>query len=213
MKKILIACGILAPIIYLATVVLGGLLRPGYSHISQAISELLTVWAPNKPLLDALMAIYNVLSGLCAVGLLLLIRASRQSKGRSSGILAAILLLVQVIFGLLTLIFPQDQPGLPATTGGTLHLILAGGSSLTSMLTILLMGFWFRGADGFRSFGTYSFISVGIVFLSGGLAAASAASASPLLGLVERITIGAYLQWLFVIAFRLFGYTIRRQSA
>jgi hypothetical protein len=213
MKKVLVSCGILAPIVYLAAVLLGGLLRPGYSHISQAISELLTMWAPNKPLLDALMAIYNVLTGLCAVGLLLLIRNRRQVKGQRSGNLAAMFLLLQALFGLFTLAFPQDPPGLPATTTGTFHLVLAGGSSLTSMLMILLLGFWFRGMDGLGSFSVYSFISVGIVFLAGGLAAASAASASPFLGLVERITIGAYLQWLFVIAVRLFGYTTQHKSA
>lgn len=206
MKKLLIICGVLAPIVYLATVVLGGLLRPGYSHTAQAISELLAAGAPNKPLLDILMAIYNSLTGLCAIGLLLVTCTSRQAKGRASGILAAVFLVAEAAFGLLTLAFPQDLPELPATTSGTLHLVLAGGSSLTSMLTILLLGFWFRGTQDLTPFGTYSFISVSIVFLSGGLAAASATNASPLLGLIERITIGAYLQWLFVIAFRLFTY-------
>jgi hypothetical membrane protein len=206
MKKLLILCGILAPVVYLATVVLGGVLRPGFCHIGQAISELLAAGAPNKALLDTLMAIYNVLSGLCALGLLLVVRASRQVRGRTSGILAALILLAGAVFGLVTLVFPQDVPGTAVTTAGTLHLILAGGSSLTSMLTILLFGFWFRGTPNLKPFGVYSFISVALVFVSGGLAAASAAGVSPILGLAERITIGCYLQWLFVIALRLVGY-------
>lgn len=41
------------------------------------------------------------------------------------------------------------------------------------------------------------------VFISGGTAAYTGAILSPMLGLMERITIGEFLQWLFVIALKL----------
>ena len=60
-NKILMLSGILAPIAYVGAVVVGGLLRPGYSHIAQYVSELIEAGAPNKALLDPLFALYNVL--------------------------------------------------------------------------------------------------------------------------------------------------------
>jgi hypothetical protein len=65
------------------------------------------------------------------------------------------------------------------------------------------MGFWFRNNPRLHSYGLYSFISVAVVFLSGGLAAISVANQSPIAGLLERITIGGFLQWVFVIAARI----------
>jgi hypothetical protein len=61
-NRILMLCGILAPIVYAVAVVLGGIVRPGYSHISQFISELIAAGAPNKSLLDPPFALYNLLT-------------------------------------------------------------------------------------------------------------------------------------------------------
>jgi len=47
-----LAMGIASPVLFVVIVVVGGLIRPGYSHISQAISELTEAGAINKPLLD-----------------------------------------------------------------------------------------------------------------------------------------------------------------
>src|SRR5215211_3649359 len=60
-NKILMLGGILAPIVYVLTVLLGGVIRPGYSHVSQAVSDLIATNAPNKSLLDPLFALYNLL--------------------------------------------------------------------------------------------------------------------------------------------------------
>lgn len=65
MKKLLILCGVLAPFIYLAAVALGGLLRPGYSHIGQAISELMAV--ASVVLLGATVAIYGLVLVVAAL--------------------------------------------------------------------------------------------------------------------------------------------------
>jgi Protein of unknown function (DUF998) len=46
-------CGVAAAILYVGTVILGGLLRPGYNHISMAISELVADGVPNRSLLSS----------------------------------------------------------------------------------------------------------------------------------------------------------------
>ena len=82
--------------------------------------------------------------------------------------------------------------------------MLAGLSSLATMATILLIGLWFRRISPLRSYSWYSFISVVIIFISGGLAAWGILSDNPFSGIFERITIGAFLQWMIVIALKMY---------
>jgi hypothetical membrane protein len=84
-------CGILAPVLYVFTVILGGAISPEYSHVSQAVSDLIATDAPNKPLLDALFAIYNLLAIAFAFSLLQYVRSDNQSRRRLIGTIGALL--------------------------------------------------------------------------------------------------------------------------
>jgi hypothetical membrane protein len=206
-NKILMLCGILAPILYVLTVVLGGVLRPDYSHLSQAVSDLIASEAPNKSLLDSLFALYNILAIAFAIGLLQHVRNDHQNRRILIGTIGALVLVAQGIFGLTTLFFPEPAGGMSVaiTRVGAMHIVFAGLSSLSTMVAILLMGFWFRNNKSLRRYALYSFLSVVAVFLTGGLAAISVANQSPFAGLIERITIGGFIQWLFVIALNLYS--------
>ena len=50
----------------------------------------------------------------------------------------------------------------------------------------------------------YTWISVAVVYLTGGPSGILAASGSPVTGLMERITIGAFLQWLCIFSMLLY---------
>ncbi|HEX2911534.1 MAG TPA: DUF998 domain-containing protein [Chloroflexia bacterium] len=205
MRNKLLLCGIAAPVVYVFAVVLGGIIRPGYSHLSQAVSELVATGAPNKALLDPMFALYNLLTTAFAVGLFLLARSETTNRRKVVGELGAFFLVVEGICGFMVVFFPQDPGGAPVTFNGTMHIVLSGINSLTTMLTILLIGFWFKSSTRLRRYSLYSFISVGVILVFGGLAAASLASKSSLLGLLERITIGGFIQWLFVIGLVLYS--------
>ncbi len=204
-NKLFILAGILAAVVYVGTVILGGFLRPDYSHITQPVSDLIATGAPNKPLLDPLFAIYNLLVAVFALGLWQCVRVENQNRGRSIGMIGAVILLLEGLFGFITLFFPEDVGAISeATSIGKLHIVFAGLSALTSILSILLIGFWLRSIPHLRRYSLYSFISVLIVFVAGGLAAASVANGSPIGGLIERITIGGFIQWVFFIAWILY---------
>jgi hypothetical protein len=205
-NKVLMLCGMLAPVVYVGTVTLGGILWPGYSHVSQAVSDLIATGAPNKALLDPLFALYNLLAIAFAIGLFQRIRADDPPRGTMVATVGALVLVAQGLFGLVTLFFPEPRGGMdaPISSTGMMHIVFAGLSALTTMLAILLMAFWFRNIPNQRGYSLYSFISVGVVFVSGGLAAASIASQSSAGGLFERITIGGFLQWLFVLALMMY---------
>jgi hypothetical protein len=97
--------------------------------------------------------------------------------------------------------FPQDSGGPPVMVSGTVHGVLAGVLSLGTMLAMLCTGLWLRHISGLHAYRIYSLTSLHLVFVFGGLGAI--ATHSPYLGLVERVTIGAFLQWFFVIALKL----------
>jgi len=203
-RRYLLICGLLAPLVYVGAVILGGLLRPGYSHVAHAISELIAVGAPNTTLLNPLFTLYDILLAAFGVGLLLTVRAHPEQRGTRSGSLGAFALIVSGLIGvLMNMFFPQDPGGPPVTLTGTVHVVLAGVLSLGTMLAILCTGLWLRQAPGSRAYWRYSLASLAAIFISGGLGAAAIATSSPYLGLVERVAIGAFIQWVFVMALKL----------
>ena len=155
--RLLMLCGIL-----------GGILRPDYSQKAQAVSELIEAGVPNKGLLNPLFALYNLLTCAFGLGLFVTVRASRQTERRLVGSLGALALVFEAVVGFLTTFFPQDPRGAVPTFTGATHIALAGLSSLATAVTILLMGLWFEKISGLRSYGTYSFITAVIIFITGG---------------------------------------------
>ena len=197
LRRVLFACGLAAPLLYVLAVVLGGALRPGYSHLSMPISELIESGAPNKLLLDILFIAYNalVLVFAWAEGM------STRNEGSRLLTAGSIILGVVAVLGLImTIFFPMDPRGSQPTFQGTGHLFLAAALSLGSILSIVFLGLGSRAGGGFWIF---SIVMAILVVGTGGLAAALAAQAHPLMGLAERLTIGLFLAWVFVLSVRL----------
>ena len=202
MKKVLLLSGMFAAVVYAGTVILGGLIRPGYSHLSKAISELVAEGAPNRSILSSLFLIYNLLLGAFGFGIFL--KTKDQPRGQKSGYIGSLALILVGMAGIsMELAFPQDPGGIPTTFAGTMHLIMAGVASLGTMVAILFLASWFRGFTDLKRYLVYSWISVAIVFISGGLSAVAMANHHPFFGLIERITIGTFILWLFVIGRRM----------
>jgi len=202
MKKPLMLCGTTAAMIYVGTVILGALIRPDYSHIADAISELVADGAPNRAMLSLLFLIYNLL--LSAFGIGLFLKSKDHSRGRRSGFIGSLALILVGLAGIsMELAFPQDPGGTPVTFAGTMHLVMAGIASLGTMVVIVFLAFWFRNFSALKHYVTYSWISVMIIFISGALSAIAMAKDYLLFGLIERVTIGTFILWLFVISRRM----------
>ena len=203
MKKLLMLCGVSAAVIYMETVILGGLLRPGYSHISMAISELVAEGAPNRSLLSSLFLLYNALLTIFGIGLFL--KVNSQSGRKRSGILGSLALVLVGMAGILMeLVFAQEPGGTATTFTGTMHFVMAGIASLGTMVAVLGIGLWFRNIPELKSYFLYSIISVAIIFVSGGSSIPAMANHSPLFGLIERATILTFTLWMFVIGLKMF---------
>ena len=200
--KIFYLCGVISSVLFVFMTVLGGVLRPGYSHISDTISELFSPGSPNKMLLDILHTTTAVLTILFGIGALLFVRESVQTE--PIGLIGAGMIIAIGVVNIATAtIYPQDAWGSPPTFQGEMHKILAGVLAILSILSTLLLGIWLNRTDLFPGFGTYSFITVGVLVLSGGFAVTKLGS--PIMGLTERITILAGMQWTFILALKIFS--------
>ena len=203
MKKFLLLCGSFAAIIYVGTVILGGLLRPGYSYISMAISELVADGAPNRTLLSSAFLVYNSFLTMFGIGLFLNVN-SLSGKKTSGRIGTLALILVGVAGILMELVFPQEPGGTAATFTGRMHFMMAGVASLGTMVAVLGVGLWFKNFHELRGYFLYSIISVAVIFVSGGSSAAAMANHSSFFGLIERITILTFTLWMFVIGWKMY---------
>jgi hypothetical membrane protein len=196
-KRLYPFLGILGPVIYIAAVVLGGALRHDYSPIVNTVSELTIPNAPNKTLLDILSAICNLLLFVLGISAYL----DRRNTGRHYRT-ATLLLAAVGMLGLTLLFFPTNVPGSPPTLPGTIHMTIVGSISFLIISSVFLLWLYYRNQRRMKLFATYSYLS-GIALLpSMAAAAVSIAVASHYAGLLERIAIGLFMQW--VIGFSIF---------
>jgi hypothetical protein len=194
-------CGMLFPVVYIIMTILGGALRPGYSHMSDTVSELLSPGAPNKSLLIIFQLTHALLGILFGVGVLQFVRGSEHST--LVGIIGAGMVIAVGVATVATAIFPQDAFGAPLTFPGKMHNILVFGVLVPfTILSTLLIGIWLKQADIFPWFRTYSFITIGASILLAGLAGATLGTR--IMGLTERLAVLAGFQWTFVLALKLF---------
>ena len=199
LRKILVTCGVVAPVLYIVTAIVGAALRPNdYSHIVNAISELLSNGAPNKAILDVVFNVYNALLLAFAMGAY----SALKNMPRISRVAMGILIGIQVLsfsWGF----FPMDPLGAEATFAGTMHNILGGVVALATIIMPLMMGLGIRRLQGFNRYAIYSFISSAVIFVSGLTGVILAGQGIHLFGLFERITIGSYEIWILVTALRI----------
>ena len=195
--------GMLIPLTYIFMYLMGGALRPGYSHVANSVSELLSPGAPNRTLLVIIQTFYAVLHLIFGMGVLHFVRivAEDHSLARAG----AWMIIALGITTIGTVVFPQDAEGTPPTRAGKVHKILVfGGLIPFSILSTLLMGIWLRQDALFPGFDVYSFITVGAIVVMGGIGGAMVETRFA--GLVERIAAIVTQQWLFVLGLTLLLY-------
>ena len=203
--KYLAIGGIISPILLVIVTMVPTLLDPSYSPISMTISESQAIGAPHKPLVDAIMVVYDVSFIPVAIALHKGIRATGKLWEK---IAPAALILVGVISVPLTLLFPLDIEALSgniSTPGSILHFNLA--AVVASLMMLTPIAFWFRMRKDKRwyNYRTYSLASFAAVLILGILTFALAghegsASDGDYRGLLQRLTIGSVLQWQLVMA-------------
>lgn len=197
--RVLLACGIVYALLYVvANDLVAATLSDGYSRMSQTVSELSAIDAPARTFLIVLLLVWTGLMVAFGIGVRLVSDGNRALHV-TGGVLVAF-----GIVGLLWLAFPmtsrQDmvEGTTPANDVG--HIVL---TAATVILIVSMLGF---GAAAFgKWFRLYSLVTAAIVLVFGGLTGMESPKVpegepTPWIGLVERISIGAWLLWMVVLA-------------
>jgi hypothetical protein len=195
--QILAICGMLSPIVYTVTWILGGILQPEYDHIRDDISSLFAVGAPNKRLIQSLMITSSVLLFAFYLGL---------HEGINDGggsIVGPILFLVSSFLGMLvTLFFPLDEGGEIITLRGKMHLILVIGSGLLTIAGMVALWFRLQSVSVWSVFATYSLISAIVSLIL--VVISGIFIKSRYRGLLERLGVTPYQLYYFVLGLLVF---------
>jgi hypothetical membrane protein len=185
------------------TVVLGGVITPGYSHLRHAVSELTQAGAKNNAVL--LSALF-ILSALCFLVFGAAVYRTYHRRRERVAVGGTMIELYAVQAVLLASVCPQDPIGSEATFPGAMHLVLVGTSALCIVAAMLLVGFGVgsSGASHWRGFRLYSISSLVVMLVSGASTGILIANGIDLLGLAERVTQLAYLQWFVVAGYKMY---------
>jgi hypothetical membrane protein len=195
--RILAVYGILAPVIYVAALVVGNLLDPSYSQVGKTVSELIETGAPNRLLLNGIFVVYNLFLIPFAEGL-----HKRLEKGVFSRLVTTALILAGILGVVWTIFFPLDQNGGTTSFTGMMHIIVGG--FVVPLVFVIELGFWRQARlDGrWTHYGRFS-LFLFLVTLVFGIATVVFVN-SDIRGLLERITTGSLLLWIELVSLRLF---------
>lgn len=184
--------GAVGPIVYVAAVVIGGFLWPGYSHYSQTVSSLTSARAPNQAIMLPLFAFYNVCVILLAVGLYYGIQKEVKH------VWGPVFLTATGAGGLVLFLFPQDYPQGPVTIFGTLHVVVAGIITFFSLAAMALFWHHFRLDPSWKGYGRFSIVMLPIALVLGVFGVISLST--PYAGLAERLSTGSILLWMETVS-------------
>ncbi len=183
----------------------------GYSRMSQAVSELSARGAPTRKFLVAMLPVPTALMTAFGIGVAESAGGNRALRV-TGGLLAAggVLQVAWLPFPM----SPRTDLERGAGAGNDVgHLVLTAATILT-ILSQMAAG---AAASGKR-FRRYSLASAGTVVVAGALTGSQSAKLArgeptPWLGLAERISIGAWLLWLAVLAIKLMRASPPRSEA
>jgi hypothetical protein len=197
-QRILLLCGLLSSLIYVATDLLASSWYPGYSAADQNYSELLATGAPTRPFLLVVAVFYNLLVAAFGSGVW------RAASPKRTAHIAGMMMIIYAIVSMVTpAIFQMDMRGAEITPLGGLHPHMTALMSLFILLSIGFGGFLLG-----RGFRFYSFATIVVLIVFGFLTSAqapqlAAGQPTPWMGFTERINIYATMLWFALLSIAL----------
>jgi hypothetical protein len=194
-RNILLSCGILSSLFYIAMNIFIPMYFTGYSLSSHTVSELSAIDAPTRSLWVSLAMVYILL--FAAFGLGVWLSASENRSLRVVSYLIGVYILINFYWP------PMHLRGNLPTLTDTLHIVWA---FITLALMMLIMGY--GAASLGKHFRIYTIITFLIFIVFGALIGIEAPDIpenlpTPFIGIWERINIGAFMLWVIVFGFAL----------
>ncbi len=206
MLRFLSLCGIAAPIIFVILLIIAGFLYEGYSHATQAVSELGGVEA-QYPIVQ------NV--NFIVVGILIVAFAFGLHRGIGYGKGSRLGPILVGIFGIIMVprVFLPCDPGCGwESFTGAMHNLTGLGGFVAVCTGIILVRRRMKEDPNWQSYRGYFLITgvAALVSLVAWIAVSKAAGIDALNGVLQRVFAGIVFLWIEVVAIRLFR--LSRQS-
>lgn len=192
--------GLIAPVFFTISVFVLALLRPGYSHVYNTISELGEVGSVNAQVASVVFILTGIMLVVFGYGLQRTLK--RSDKQVWSGVLV-------MLYGLLDFvgsgIFPVDPGGASTTLIATIHVY----ATLFGELAAVGMPIWFlrdtEGVDGWEVHRRFSrlvfWVSMPlVVFLGYCIVGHTPGVLDTPIGLAQRLLVGVFLVWIMKTA-------------
>jgi len=208
MRRFLLACGVVSPLLYALADTVAGIRWEGYSFRDQTISELGAIGAPTRGLFAAmLLATYLLLT---AFGVGVWQSGNDNRRLQRAGALLVALGLLGLTIGQLV---PMRARGSPQGMAGALH--LAEGAVA---MIVLCSAMWQAGFALSRRFRDYTLLTLAVVLAFGGWSASAAPAIeagrpTDWVGVQERSFWYAYQVWFLALAVVLLRQTPRPFAA
>jgi hypothetical protein len=189
-RKLLLACGIVASLIYIGTDILAGTLYTGYSFTSQAISELFAIGAPTSSFVVPFFTLSSLLLLAFALGVW---KSSRQSRSLR---LTALMFVGNAVNGLvLWNVYPMHMRGAEATYTDTMHVLLSGVGVVFVLFAVCIVARVYH-----NELRLYSIAAILILLIPGAavflyVPQLVLGQPTPWVGLTERISTYGYYVW------------------
>ena len=195
-RRILLACGVLSSLLYVAMNIVVPMQWEGYSSASQMVSELSAIGAPTRRLWVQLSIAYGALFTAFSWGVW-----QSARRGGPLRIVGGLMLAGALVgFAWPPMHLREVLAAGEGTLTDTMHIVF---TMVWGLLVLLAMGF---GAAAFgRRFRLYSIATMVIVLVFGTLTGMdgpriSANLPTPWAGVWERISIGAFMLWVAVLS-------------
>jgi hypothetical protein len=206
LTTVLLACGVVGPILFSVVVLVQGATRPGYNALHHPVSALSlggNGWMQTVNFLVSGMLVLGY-----AVGLRQVLRPGTGSTW--APILVGICGLGYFAAG----IFATDPafgypPGVASTQSvhGTIHTIVSNVGALSLLVACFVLARRFARTPGWRGWAVFSVVS-GVLIVIFGIGSTLASSPDAPFGLLQRLTIAAGWVWMVLVAVRLLTTTL-----
>ena len=195
-QKILAICGIIAPIIFAIIVIIAGLLRPDYSHLTNFVSELGAVGAPNA----IIQRINFVLVGILIVAFTFgLHRGIGDGKG---SIIGPLLIAIFGLSALVSGIFSTD-PIQPGSFSEIMHQMSSAIGSTAAIIAFFIISERLGKDILWRRYRYFSIV-IAFVAIVVSLVGVGVLGVLGVPGLAQRLFLAMLFLWIEVMAIRLF---------
>ena len=197
--KLFCICGVICVLFYLLHDIVGALNYPGYSWLSQAVSDLTATDAPSFPIASIFSSIYGILSCICCLSLCFLIR-KEKIKSFKYGIY--LFTLMSIISAVGFALFPLSSAGFDGTFQSWIHVYII--TSLVVILSIISLILIALGSikKNEKLLGSLAILALVLMFVG---AIGSGIVPKSYFGLIERFS--TYSAVIFTGILGIFGFT------